>query len=531
MLQSLPKAPSQVRPFSSQLCASGPATPACLPSCPAAVRQLRGESGVEAMDLGAAGGSSGGAGGAPPDLSFQQAEPADLEGAYVAALEELAVGDFDSTADRAYNRSFAAKAERQEGDTAGGGWGGAGGGPWQPSLTLLAAVCLQPACLGCWVSATCVPLMLPACPPACPPACLACAGKMKTLSKEVRGLTGRTRLPIYAASSICVRYDPSEPASPQPCTPALPAAVLLRGGMPAAVCRAAHRVNTCVHHSDIAAPIVCPLPAPGCPSNNAPSPACPPPPSDRMDKMRALITGPEDTPYYGGCFIFDVYFPDDYPNVPPLMELETTGGGVARFNPNLYADGKVCLSLLGTWHGGDESEKWRPGQSSLFQVLLSLQVCTCLRWAGGVVWCGVVWRGVGAGLGHRRVSWGFLVLAATCLSCACISRPAITRSPAKPCLIHTLQGMIFITDPYFNEPAYEGMRGTTEGATSSLKYNSGGGRRLGGGQWVTLPVRHSWRDSLQAPVWLAPRGWGWELNIRHRACLPALLCPTVQRSG
>ena len=45
------------------------------------------------------------------------------------------------------------------------------------------------------------------------PACLAwrVAGKMKTLSKEVRGLTGRTRLPIYAASSICVRYDPSEP--------------------------------------------------------------------------------------------------------------------------------------------------------------------------------------------------------------------------------------------------------------------------------------------------------------------------------
>ena len=34
--------------------------------------------------------------------------------------------------------------------------------------------------------------------------------------------------------------------------------------------------------------------------------------------------------------------------------------------------------------------------------------------------------------------------------------------------------MIFITDPYFNEPAYEGMRGTEEGATSSLKYNSGG---------------------------------------------------------
>ena len=39
-----------------------------------------------------------------------------------------------------------------------------------------------------------------------------------------------------------------------------------------------------------------------------------------------------------------------------------------RFNPNLYADGKVCLSLLGTWHGGDASEKWDPLRSNLLQV-------------------------------------------------------------------------------------------------------------------------------------------------------------------
>ena len=39
-----------------------------------------------------------------------------------------------------------------------------------------------------------------------------------------------------------------------------------------------------------------------------------------------------------------------------------------RFNPNLYADGKVCLSLLGTWHGGDATEKWDPQHSNLFQV-------------------------------------------------------------------------------------------------------------------------------------------------------------------
>lgn len=94
---------------------------------------------------------------------------------------------------------------------------------------------------------------------------------------------------------------------------------------------------------------------------------------DRIDKMRALITGPVDTPYSYGCFVFDLLFPSDYPNVPPLMNLETTGQGRARFNPNLYADGKVCLSLLGTWHGSAAHEKWDPTKSSLFQVLVSIQ--------------------------------------------------------------------------------------------------------------------------------------------------------------
>ena len=52
-------------------------------------------------------------------------------------------------------------------------------------------------------------------------------------------------------------------------------------------------------------------------------------------------SGPEGTPYHGGCFMFDVFFPQDYPNVPPLMNMATNGEGRARFNPNLYADGKV----------------------------------------------------------------------------------------------------------------------------------------------------------------------------------------------
>jgi ubiquitin-protein ligase len=49
--------------------------------------------------------------------------------------------------------------------------------------------------------------------------------------------------------------------------------------------------------------------------------------------------------------MYDVFFEDSYPNTSPKVNLVTTGNGKVRFNPNLYACGKVCLSLLGTWRG------------------------------------------------------------------------------------------------------------------------------------------------------------------------------------
>ena len=64
---------------------------------------------------------------------------------------------------------------------------------------------------------------------------------------------------------------------------------------------------------------------------------------------RALITGPEDTPYSAGCFIFDLYFPPNYPAVPPQVHFKTTGGGKIRFNPNLYDNGEQN-SALGCIH-------------------------------------------------------------------------------------------------------------------------------------------------------------------------------------
>lgn len=65
--------------------------------------------------------------------------------------------------------------------------------------------------------------------------------------------------------------------------------------------------------------------------------------------MRALLTAPlpGPSPYAGGVFAFDIYIPDDYPMTSPQVRIITTGKGSVRFGPNLYADGKVCLSLLG----------------------------------------------------------------------------------------------------------------------------------------------------------------------------------------
>ncbi|KAF7355299.1 Baculoviral IAP repeat-containing protein 6 [Mycena sanguinolenta] len=89
----------------------------------------------------------------------------------------------------------------------------------------------------------------------------------------------------------------------------------------------------------------------------------------RVDVIKALITGPEGTPYYNGCYLFDIFLGPAYNQSPPSVKYMTTNGGKFRFNPNLYADGKVCLSLLGTWQGPG----WVSGRSTLLQVLISIQ--------------------------------------------------------------------------------------------------------------------------------------------------------------
>lgn len=88
-------------------------------------------------------------------------------------------------------------------------------------------------------------------------------------------------------------------------------------------------------------------------------------------KGYALIIGPTDTPYFGGYYFFLFEFPSDYPYSPPKVKFVSNNNYI-RFNPNLYRNGNVCVSILNTWEG----EKWSACQN-INTVLLTL--CSLLN--------------------------------------------------------------------------------------------------------------------------------------------------------
>ena len=74
---------------------------------------------------------------------------------------------------------------------------------------------------------------------------------------------------------------------------------------------------------------------------------------DDLFDVKAMVVGPKDTPYEDGFYFFRLTFTE-----LPLFAAQGLVRNQAqheqhqlRFNPNLYANGKVCVSLLGTWSG------------------------------------------------------------------------------------------------------------------------------------------------------------------------------------
>lgn len=91
----------------------------------------------------------------------------------------------------------------------------------------------------------------------------------------------------------------------------------------------------------------------------------------RLDLLRVLIIGPRDTPYELAPFVIDFHFADDFPENPPKAHFHSWTDGRGRINPNLYEDGTICISLLGTWPG-DEKDTWSAKGSTMLQIIVSL---------------------------------------------------------------------------------------------------------------------------------------------------------------
>ncbi|KAH8311659.1 hypothetical protein KR044_007401 [Drosophila immigrans] len=140
---------------------------------------------------------------------------------------------------------------------------------------------------------------------------------------------------------------------------------------------------------------------------------------DRMDLMSVMMVGPKRTPYENALFFFDFQMGSDYPKSPPTCHYISYC--TERLNPNLYEEGKVCVSLLGTWSGRD-TEVWTP-QSTMLQVLVSIQ------------------------------------------------------------------GLILVDEPYYNEAGYEKQRGTQLGNENSRVYN----------EMAIIKIVHSTIKQLQNP--------------------------------
>lgn len=65
------------------------------------------------------------------------------------------------------------------------------------------------------------------------------------------------------------------------------------------------------------------------------------PKSNNLFIWEAVIFGPMETIWEGGCFKLTLEFSEEYPNKPPNVTFNTN-----IFHPNVYSDGRICLDIL-----------------------------------------------------------------------------------------------------------------------------------------------------------------------------------------
>jgi ubiquitin-protein ligase len=89
-------------------------------------------------------------------------------------------------------------------------------------------------------------------------------------------------------------------------------------------------------------------------------------------KWNFTILGPYDSPYEGGIYTGIITFPENYPTSPPTVKFIEK-----IFHPNVYTDGKLCISILNereNFTGKYQDDCWRPVQNveSIFKSIISL---------------------------------------------------------------------------------------------------------------------------------------------------------------
>lgn len=81
----------------------------------------------------------------------------------------------------------------------------------------------------------------------------------------------------------------------------------------------------------------------------------------------ACVFGPQGSPYEDCPMLYEFQVGESFPFDPPKVQFRTHDG-YTRFHPNMYKEGKVCLSILHTWEGPKWSSIMR-----LSTVLVTLQ--------------------------------------------------------------------------------------------------------------------------------------------------------------